>query len=259
MVLLIDVGNSNMVIGVLKEGKNIAEWRLSTDTKKTSDEYGVHLLQLFSYNNLSTEEVEGVIISSVVPYLMHTLENVIRKYFKVKPLIVGPGIKTGINVKYDNPKELGADRIVNAVAAHELYKKPVIVIDFGTATTFCAITASGDYLGGAICPGIKISARALFEQTAKLPDIRIEKQEKVICKNTVSNIQSGIYFGYVGQVEYIVNKMKEEMKKYDNEEAYVVATGGLARLITNDSEVIDELHPFLTLEGLKIIYEKNKE
>lgn len=135
----------------------------------------------------------------------------------------------------------------------------MIVIDFGTATTFCAITANGDYLGGAICPGIKISARALFEKTAKLPDIRIEKQEKVICKNTVSNIQSGIYFGYVGQVEYIVNKMKQEMKQYDEEEAYVVATGGLARLITNDSEVIDELHPFLTLEGLRIIYEKNKE
>ncbi len=259
MVLLVDVGNSNMVIGVLKEGKNIAEWRLSTDTKKTSDEYGVYLVQLFSYNNLKIEDVEGVIISSVVPYLMYTLENVIRKYFKVKPIIVGPGIKTGINVKYDNPKELGADRIVNAVAAHELYKKPVIVIDFGTATTFCAITANGDYLGGAICPGIKISARALFEKTAKLPDIRIEKQEKVICKNTVSNIQSGIYFGYVGQVEYIVNKMKQEMKQYDEEEAYVVATGGLARLITNDSEVIDELHPFLTLEGLRIIYEKNKE
>lgn len=259
MVLLIDVGNSNMVIGVQKNGKNIVEWRLATDPKKTSDEYGVQIVHLFSYNNLDVDKVEGVIISSVVPYLMYTLENVIRKYFKQKPLIVGPGIKTGINVKYDNPKELGADRIVNAVAARELYKGPIIVIDFGTATTFCAITAAGDYLGGAICPGIKISVRALFENTAKLPDIRLEKQESVICKNTVSNIQSGIYFGYIGQVEYIVNKMKEEMKAYDEEEPYVIATGGLARLIMNDSKVINELHPFLTLEGLRIIYEKNKE
>ena len=259
MVLLIDVGNTNLVLGVDKDGKNIAEWRLSTDYKKTSDEYGIQIMQLFAHNNLSIDDVRGVIISSVVPNLMHTLENVIRKYIKIRPLIVGPGVKTGINIKYDNPKEVGADRIVNAVAVNEIYKRASIIIDFGTATTFCALTKNGDYLGGAICPGVKISAQALFEKTAKLPDVRLEKQDSIICKNTVSSIQSGIYYGYIGQVEHIVNKMSEEMMALGEEKPLVIATGGLARLIKEECKVIDELNPVLTLQGLKILYEKNKE
>lgn len=259
MILLIDVGNTNMVLGVDKDGKAIAEWRLSTDYKKTSDEYGIQILQLFDHNNLNIDDVKGVIISSVVPNLMYTLENVIRKYIKVKPLVVGPGVKTGINIKYDNPKEVGADRIVNAVAVNEMYKRACIIIDFGTATTFCALTKNGDYLGGAICPGVKISAQALFERTAKLPDVRLEKQDNIICKNTVSSIQSGIYYGYIGQVEHIVSKMSQEMMALGEEKPFVVATGGLARLIKEECKVIDELNPVLTLQGLKIIYEKNKE
>lgn len=259
MILLIDVGNTNLVLGVQDGEQNIAEWRLSTDKKRTSDEYGVQVLKLFSHNNLDVKDIEGVIISSVVPNIMYTLENMVRKFFNVTPIIVGPGIKTGINIKYDNPREVGADRIVNAVAAHEIYKKPVIIIDFGTATTFCAVTKDGDYLGGAICPGIKISAQALFERTAKLPDVKLVRQDNIICKNTISSIQAGIFYGYVGQVDYIVEKMIEEMKKHGEKTPYVVATGGLARLIMEDSKYIDELNPFLTLQGLKIIFEKNIE
>ena len=184
----------------------------------------------------------------------------IRKCFGIEPIIVGPGIKTGINIKYDNPKEVGADRIVNAVAAYEIYKKPVIIIDFGTATTFCAVRENGDYLGGCICPGIRISADALFERAAKLPRVELEVPKNVICKNTVSSMQAGILFGYVGQVEYIVKKMKEEMKKSKfKEEPLVIATGGLANLIAKETKAIDKVDSDLTLEGLKILYEKNKE
>ena len=168
MILLVDVGNTNIVLGVHKDNEYIASWRISTDPNKTSDEYGIQVMQLFSQNNLDAKEVKGIIISSVVPNIMHSLENMIRKCFSIEPIIVGPGIKTGINIKYDNPKEVGADRIVNAVAACERHKRPVIIIDFGTATTFCALTRNGDYLGGCIVPGIKISSDALFERAANL-------------------------------------------------------------------------------------------
>ena len=210
MILLVDVGNTNIVLGVNKDDNYIASWRISTDAKKTSDEYSIQVMQLFSQNGLNPKEVKGIIISSVVPNIMHSLENMIRKCFCKEPIIVGPGIKTGINIKYDNPKEVGADRIVNAVAAFELYKKPNIVIDFGTATTFCAITEKGDYLGGCIVPGIGISSDALFERAAKLPRIELEVPKNIICKNTIVSMQAGILYGYIGQVEYIVNKMKKE-------------------------------------------------
>ena len=190
---------------------------------------------------------------------MHSLENMIEKCFHRKPLIVGPGVKTGINIKYDNPREVGADRIVNAVAAHEKYNKSLIIIDFGTATTFCAVTKSGSYLGGNIVPGIKIASDALFQRAAKLPRIELEKPPTLICKNTVASMQAGIIYGYIGQVEYIINKMKKEMIELGEEEPYVIATGGLANLIFNNTEVIDEVSPLLTLEGLKLIYEKNME
>jgi len=191
----------------------------------------------------------------VVPPIMYSLEHAIRKYFKLEPMVVGPGIKTGINIKYENPREVGADRIINAVAALELYGGPLIIVDFGTATTFCAVSSKGEYLGGVICPGIKISAEALFQKTAKLPKIDLVKPETVIGRNTVSSMQSGIIYGYVGEVDYIVRRMKKEMK---DDNIKVIATGGLARLIASESETIDEINGLLTLEGLRIIYERNK-
>ena len=232
MILVIDVGNTNTVLGIFKGKELLVEWRLSTDSNKTADEYGIQVMQLFYQRNLKIEQIKGVIISSVVPNIMYSLEHMIRKYFKMTPMVVGPGVKTGINVKYDNPKEVGADRIVNAVSAHEIYKRSLILIDFGTATTFCAISKDANYLGGTICPGIKIASEALFERAAKLPRIELIKPETVICKNTVSSMQAGIIYGYIGQVDYIVNKMKSEMVDMGEEEPFVVATGGLSKLIS---------------------------
>ena len=259
MILLVDVGNTNIVLGVHDGDEYIVSWRISTDANKTSDEYGIQVMQLFTQAGLNPKEVKGIIISSVVPNIMHSLENMIRKCFYIEPVIVGPGIKTGINIKYDNPKEVGADRIVNAVAAYEIYKRSMIIIDFGTATTFCALTKEGDYLGGCIVPGIKISSEALFERAAKLPRVELEFPKNIICKSTITSMQSGILFGYIGQVEYIVNKMKSEMLKNDSQEPLVIATGGLAKLIDKETNVIDKVDSDLTLEGLKILYYKNKE
>jgi len=259
LILVSDVGNTNIVLGIYDERNLIAEWRLSTDATRTADEFGIQIFQLFIQSNIDPQEIEGVIISSVVPNIMYSLEHMIRKYFDVSPIIIGPGVKTGINIKYDNPKEVGADRIVNAVAAHELYKKSLIIIDFGTATTFCAITKNGDYLGGTICPGLRIASEALFQKAAKLPRIELIKPETIICKNTVTSMQSGIIYGYIGQVEYLVRKMKVEMIEKGEGEPFVVATGGLATLIAGESDSVDVINRNLTLEGLRIIYEKNKE
>lgn len=259
MILLIDVGNTNIVLGIHDNEKYIASWRISTDSKKTSDEYSIQVMQLFNQAKLNPEDVEGIIISSVVPNIMHSLENMVRKCFCKEPIVVGPGIKTGINIKYDNPKEVGADRIVNAVAAHEIYRRDVVIIDFGTATTYCAVTENGNYLGGCICPGVRISSDALFERAAKLPRVELELPKSIICKNTVSSMQAGILYGYIGQVEYIVNKIKSEMISMGFEKPYVIATGGLANLIAKSTDVIDKVDSSLTLEGLRIIYDKNKE
>ncbi|GAA0123881.1 MAG: type III pantothenate kinase [Clostridium argentinense] len=259
MIFVLDVGNTNIVLGIYKGKKLIVDWRLSTDHKRSADEYGIQVRQLFEQNNIKASDIEGVIVSSVVPNIMYSLEHMIRKYFDKTPIIVGPGVKTGINIKYDNPKEVGADRIVNAVAAFDVYKSSMIIIDFGTATTFCAVTKNGDYLGGTICPGIKISSDALFERAAKLPRVELSKPETVICKNTVASMQAGIVYGYIGQVDYIVNKMKEEMMAKGEEEPIVIATGGLAKLIADESSTIDKVESFLTLDGLRIIYEKNRD
>lgn len=254
MILVLDVGNTNMTLGVYEGRKLLFHWRMSTDRNKTADEYGMLFLSLFNYEKIDASLIKAVVIDSVVPPIMYSLERAIRKYFKTEPIVVGPGIKTGINIKYENPREVGADKIVNAVAAYELYGGPLIIVDFGTATTFCAVSSKGEYLGGTICPGIKISAEALFEKAAKLPRIELMKPDTVIGKNTVASMQAGIVYGYVGQVDYIVRRMKSEMNE---ENIKVIATGGLARLISSESEVIDEVNGLLTLEGLRIIYEKN--
>ncbi len=255
MILVCDVGNTNTVLGVFHGEKLLKDWRISTNKDKTSDEYGIIIDQLFKYNGLRTEDIEGVIISSVVPNLMHTLQAMSIKYLNKEALIVGPGIKTGMNIKYDNPKEVGADRIVNAIAAYEKYGGPLIIVDFGTATTFCAISKEGEYEGGIISPGVIISSEALFQRTAKLPKIELVKPERVINKNTVGSLQSGIIYGYVGLVDYIVKRMKDEM---GGEVKDVIATGGLSTLIASESETITKIDKLLTLEGLRMIYEKNK-
>jgi len=255
MILAIDVGNTNIVLGVYRGKQLLTHWRLSSIKDNSEDEYGIMILSLFDHAKLDYRDIRGIIISSVVPDKMDPLERMCRKYFGIKPMIVGPGIKTGINIRYDNPKEVGADRIVNAVAGYEIYGGPLIIIDFGTATTFCAISDKGEYLGGCIAPGIRISTDALFEHAAKLPKIELVKPPHVICKNTVSSMQAGIVYGYVGQVDYIVRKIKQELAA---PHAKVIATGGLARLIAEESEVIDEINDLLTLEGLRIVFERNQ-
>lgn len=258
MILVIDVGNTNIVFGVYRDRDLLSEWRLSTDARKTSDEYGMAFLGLLDDRDLDASDIEGVIISSVVPDVMYSLEHMLRKYFNRKAIIVKHGIKTGINIKYDNPKLLGADRIVNAVAAREECKRPLIIIDFGTATTYCAVTASGDHLGGTICPGLKITVEALAERAAMLPRIELEKPPRAIGKNTVSSIQSGLINGYVGQVEYIVEMTKAEMMDMGEEEPFVIATGGLSKLIARETTCIDKVDPILSLEGLRLLYLKNR-
>lgn len=256
MIFVMDVGNTYTSLGAYEGRKLLGSWRMGTDKDKTSDEFGMFFFTLFNYESLDMQKVEAVVIASVVPPIMHSLENAVKKYFKKDPIVIGPGIKTGINIKYENPREVGADRIANAVAAHEIYKAPVIIVDFGTATTFCAVSSKGEYLGGTICPGIRISAEALFQNAAKLPRIDLVKPESVIGRNIVTSMQAGIFYGYVGQVDYIVRRMKKEMGE-DN--IKVVATGGFARLIAAESETIDEVNGLLTLEGLRIIYERNRQ
>ena len=256
MILVIDVGNTNTVLGIYEGKKLVDFWRLKTDEGKSADEYGMVIIQLFNMQKLKVSDIEATVISSVVPPIMYTLEHMVRKYIGREPLVIGPGIKTGMNIKYDNPKEVGADRIVNAVAAYELYGGPLIIVDFGTATTFCAVSENGEYLGGSISPGIRISMDALFEKTAKLPRVELVKPGIVICKNTINSIQSGVIYGYVGQVDYIVKRMKKEL---GNENVKVIATGGLSKLIASESETIDKVDGLITLEGLRIIYERNRE
>lgn len=255
MILVIDVGNTHIVLGVYQGKKLLANWRISTDKERTADELGMLFMSLFHHQGLDISNVEAVVMASVVPPIMYTLEHSIKKYFNSELLIIGPGTKTGINIKCQNPKEVGADRIVNAVAGYEIYGGPLIIVDMGTATTFCAISSKGDYLGVVICPGIKISLEALFQKAAKLPRIDLVKPEGVIGKNTIASMQSGVFYGYIGQVDYIVNRMKAEM----NEEGIkVISTGGLSRLIAEESSTISIIDSKLTLEGLRIIYEKNQ-
>lgn len=257
MLLVIDVGNSNIVFGLYEDEDLIYNWRISTDKEKTSDEYGLTFKQIFSYYDIDSKKVDDIIISSVVPNLMHTLPNMSRKYFNIEPVVIGPGVKTGMNILYDNPREVGADRIVNGVAAYEKYGGPLIVVDIGTAITFDVISKDGDYLGGVIAPGIRISADALFMRTAKLPKVEILKPDRVIGKNTVSSIQSGMVYGYIGMIDYIIEKIVEE-SKMSIEDINIIGTGGFSQLITNESRYINKMDSLLTLEGLRIIYDRNK-
>lgn len=256
MLLVLDVGNTNIVAGVYDEEKLLVHWRLSTERSKTADEYGIALGNMFSYSNITVQDIDAIAISTVVPPLTVPLARMCKRYFGIQPLIVGPGVKTGISIKYENPREVGADRIVNAVAAYEKYKEQgsMIIIDLGTAMTFCVINEEGEYLGGAIAPGIGIAAEAMFQRAAKLPRIEIRKPRTVICRNTVKSMQSGIVYGYVGLIEGIVKRMKKEA----GGEAFVIATGGMANFMAVETKIIDRVEPFLTLDGLRIIYNRNR-
>jgi len=262
MLLAFDVGNTNIVLGVFKDGKMITNWRLETDNNKSADEYGMVIAQLFQYEGLNIKDVKDVIISTVVPSVLYTLQHLSVKYFNRKAIVIGPGIKTGLVIKYDNPKQVGSDRIVNAVAAHAKYGGPLIIIDFGTATTFCAVTEKAEYIGGTIAPGLKISSAALFEKTSKLPKVELEEPGHVICRNTINSMQSGLVYGHMGMVDYIVKKMKTELLEYTGNpdaEVKVIATGGLATMIDAGIDCIDHVDKMLTLEGLELIYEKNRK
>ena len=253
MLLVFDIGNTQTVIGVFSGARLLADWRLATDRQKTIDEYGILLKSLFRDSNLEISRVKAGVISSVVPPVTGLFEGMAVKYFSVKPLVIGPGIKTGLAFKYENPKEVGADRVVNAVAAIKLYQPPLIVVDFGTATTFCAIAPNGEYQGGAIAPGLSISNEALFHRTAKLPKIEIEKPKNVIGRNTIHAMQAGLFYGYLSLVEGIISRMKGEMDYNPR----VVATGDFAGLIGENTKLINVIEPHLTLHGLRFINELN--
>ena len=253
MILGIDAGNTNITIGVFREEKLLGNFRMNTKITRTSDEYGIFLRELLRNNGIASENINGVIISSVVPNIMYSLTSAIKKYFKVKPIIVGAGIRTGINIAITNPKQVGADRIVDAVAAYELYGGPVIIVDFGTATTHDVVTGDGALIAGVTSPGIRISANALWKDTAMLPEIEIKKPASILAKNTETSMQAGLVYGYIGQTEYIIRKIKSELGQDDIK---VVATGGLGTIIADETDEIDIYDKDLTLKGLQIIYKK---
>ena len=255
MLLAIDIGNTNITIGVFEGEEILGKFRITTKMPRTSDEYGITLRELLRNQNMDPDKVDAVIVASVVPDIMHSFSSAIIKYFGFKPLIVSAGIKTGIRVATENPRQTGPDRIVDAVAAYKIYGGPIIVVDFGTATTYDLVEPDGTFGCGATAPGIRTSARALWGGAAMLPEIEIKKPDTILARETVSSMQAGLVYGYIGQTEYIINKIKEESGYTD---AKVVATGGLGNILAKETDCIDFYDPDLTLKGLKMIYDKNK-
>jgi type III pantothenate kinase len=254
MLLVVDVGNTNTVLGLFDGDQLVHDWRIRTVVDHTVDEYGMLIYNLYKTSRISSRKIQDIIISCVVPPMLNILEPLCQKYFNLKPLIVGPGVKTGMPIFYDNPKEVGADRVVNAVAGYEKYKKDLIIVDFGTATTFDYVSEKGEYMGGCISPGIMISSDALFERAAKLPRVELSKPKSIVAKDTVSSMQAGIMYGYAGLVDGICDRIKAEVKS----NPLVVATGGLARIVAPETKSIDVVDEMLTLEGLRIIYLRNR-
>ena len=255
MIFVMDIGNTNIKAAVFDGERLLKRWRCATNLTMTSDQYGIIMADLFRYHGLDMRSIEGIMISSVVPTINYTIDHMCRDYFGKEPRLLVPGIKTGLNIRYENPRELGSDRIANAVAVATLYGGPAVFIDFGTATTYGVISAKNEFMGGAIGPGLRMMNAALASGTAKLPSIELVVPPTIIGRTTVSNIQSGILYGYIGSVEKIVTEMKREL---GCPQARVIATGGMAHMVKANSSVIDEIDPDLTLNGLRLIYEKNE-
>ena len=254
MILTMDIGNTNIKCAAFDGELMLAYWRISTNRDMSSDEYGMLMLNLLDHYGVDVKQIDGVIVSSVVPTVNFTIDHMCRNYIGHAPMVVAPGIKTGINIKYDSPSGLGSDRIANAVGAYEIYGGPCIYIDFGTATTFGVVSAKGEFLGGAICPGIKLSSEALVSSTSKLPKFELIKPSEVINRNTIGNMQSGLLYGHIGMVKYLIKRMREEIGAPG---AKVIATGGMSSLIATDTGIIDEINALLTLKGLYFLYKKN--
>jgi type III pantothenate kinase len=255
MLLVVDVGNTNITYGVYRDEELVTNFRMMSKSPRTSDEFGIAIRELLRVNGVETEDIDGCIVSSVVPNIMYSLMSGIVKYVHEKPITVGAGIRTGIKIVTENPKEIGPDRIVDAVGAYEKYGGPVLVLDFGTATTYDLVTADGEFAAGITAPGIRISAKALWEDTAKLPEIEIRKPKSILAQETISSMQAGLVYGQIGQTEYIISQVKKEAGL---DEMKVVATGGLGRIIADETDAIDVYDSTLTLEGLRLIYNKNR-
>ncbi len=256
MILVIDVGNTNTELAVMADDRILNSWRFVSKTPRTSDEYGILLRSLFDHDGVSLKEIKDVVISSVVPNMMYSLNNGIKKYIGLEPMIIGPGIKTGMPIHTSDPSEVGADRIVDGVAAYQIYGGPVIIIDFGTATTFDYVTKEGAFSAAVTTPGIQIAIDALWRNAAKLPNIEIKKPASILAKDTVTSMQAGLVYGYIGQVEYIIKQM---IKETAVDTMKVVATGGYGRMFYQETDLIDVYDPKLSIKGLKIIYDKNKK
>ena len=255
MLLVVDIGNTHIVVGVYRHTELLYHWRIATRIERTGDEYGIYIANFFQMSHIALTEVQHAIIAGVVPPVQAAIIRAIRRYFSIVPMVVGPELKIGIDIRYNHPKDVGADRIVNAVAAYDRFHQPCIVVDFGTATTFDLVGPDGAYLGGAIAPGIGISAESLFEKTAKLPRIEVVRPHTIIGKDTIASMQSGLYWGYVALVDGLITRIMTESQF---PVVHVLATGGLARMLAHDSQQIECVDEFLTLTGLRLLFERNR-